>query len=102
MTVTLDDVRYIAQLARLDLTPERAVALARELEAILEHVRVLAALDTAGVQAVEGVGAAGMPLRADAGPPLALRRSPDAFAPEWHDGFFVVPRLPTHETTGEA
>ena len=98
MAVTLEDVGRIAQLARLGLAPERARALVAELNAILDHMEVLGRADTTGVQEVDGVGAAGMPLRSDAGPPLALHRSPDAFAPDWRGGFFLVPRLATHET----
>ena len=49
-----------------------------------------------------GSDAGGMPLREDGGMPLPLARSLDAFAPSLRDGFFVVPRLSTHETPEEA
>ena len=39
----------------------------------------------------------GAPLREDAGPPIALARPIAAFAPSVRDGFFLVPRLSTHE-----
>ena len=98
MAVTIEDVRHIADLARLGLTEDRARALVAELNAILGHMEALAKVDTAGVEAAVGVGAAGTPLRADAGPPPGLARAPEAFAPSMRDGFFVVPRLATHET----
>jgi aspartyl-tRNA(Asn)/glutamyl-tRNA(Gln) amidotransferase subunit C len=97
MAVTIEDVRHIAELARLGLDAERARALVAELNTILEHMDALSKVDTGGVEATVGVGAAGTPLRADAGPPPPLARSPEAFAPAIREGFFVVPRLATHE-----
>ena len=99
MAVTIDDVRHIAELARVGLDGGRARSLVAELNTILGHMEALSKVDTAGVEATVGVGAAGTPLRADAGPPTALARAPEAFAPAMREGFFVVPRLATHEPT---
>jgi aspartyl-tRNA(Asn)/glutamyl-tRNA(Gln) amidotransferase subunit C len=98
MAVTIDDVRHIAELARLGLDSDRARGLVAELNTILAHMEALAKVDTVGVEPAIGVGAAGTPLRADVGGPIPLARTPDAFAPVMRDGFFVVPRLATHET----
>jgi len=54
------------------------------------------------VQEAIGVGAEGLPVRKDAGPAYPLARSLDAFAPSVRDGFFLVPRLATHESTDES
>ncbi len=102
MSVTLDDVRHIAALARLGLTEERARALVAELNTILRHMDVLSSVDTSGLEGVAGVGAAGMPLRPDEGPPIPLARDRESFAPRMRDGFFLVPRLSTHEDPEEA
>jgi aspartyl-tRNA(Asn)/glutamyl-tRNA(Gln) amidotransferase subunit C len=99
VAVTIDDVRHIASLARLGLTEPRAAAIVNELNTILGHMDALGKVDTAGVQEAIGVGAEGLPVRADAGPPFPLARSHDAFAPSLRDGFFLVPRLSTHEST---
>jgi len=96
MAVTLEDVRHIAALARLSVTDERAQALVAELNTILAHMDVLSSVETAGVETPERVDR-GAPLRADAGPPIPLARPRDAFAPRMADGFFLVPRLSTHE-----
>ena len=101
MAVSLDDVRHIAALARLGLGPERARALTAELNTILSHMDALAKVDTTSVADDEEDGP-GMPLRADAPPPDALGRGPDGFAPSMRDGFFLVPRLATHETEDES
>ena len=101
MAVTIDDVRHIATLARLGLTEARASALVTELNTILGHMDELAKADTAGVQEAIGVGAEGLPVRSDSGPPIPLARSLDAFAPTVRDGFLLVPRLSTHESAEE-
>ena len=102
MAVTIDDVRHIASLARLGLTDIRAAAIVNELNTILGHMDALAKVNTAGVQEAIGVGAEGLLVRADAGPAFPLARSHDAFAPSLRDGFFLVPRLSTHESTEES
>ena len=102
MAVTLDDVRHIASLARLELEESRAVALVGELNGILEHMEVLSRVDTGSVDAIGAVGLAAAPQRADAGPPIPLARQIDAFAPRPRDGFFLVPRLSTHEDASES
>ena len=102
MAVSIDDVRHIATLARLGLTESRATAIVNELNTILAHMDELAKVDTAGVQEAIGVGAEGLPVRKDLGPPFPLARSLDAFAPSIRDGFFLVPRLSTHESTEES
>jgi len=102
VAVTIDDVRHIAALARLGLPEQRAGAIVNELNTILAHMDELAKVDTAGVQEAIGVGAEGLPVRKDLGPPFPLARSLDAFAPSMRDGFFLVPRLSTHESTEES
>ena len=102
MAVTIDDVRHIASLARLGLGDARAEALVAELNTIHEHMDELAKVDTAGVEAAIGVGAEGLPVREDTGPPIPLARALDAFAPSVRDGFLLVPRLSTHESPEDA
>ena len=97
MAVTLDDVRHVASLARLGLSDDRARALVAELNTILDHMDVLAKVDTTDVEPMAGVGAAGAPLRPDQGPPIPLARPRESFAPRMQDDFFLVPRLSTHE-----
>lgn len=97
MAVTIHDVRHIAALARLGLSNERAHTLVAELNTILAHMDVLSRVDTEGVEEVIGVGAAGTPLRPDTGPPIPLAGAIASFAPSAVDGFFLVPRLSTHE-----
>src|SRR5688572_14375492 len=97
MAVTLDDVRHVAALARLGLTDASAPALVKDLNTILEHMDALGRVNTTGVPESQAMGAAGMRLRPDRGPAIPLDTSPEAFAPSMRAGFFLVPRLATHE-----
>ena len=102
MAISIDDVHHVARLARLGITDERAESLVRELNTILGHMDVLSRIDTSGEQAVSGIGAAGLPLRPDVGPQIPLDRPREDFAPRMEDGFFLVPRLSTHEDAQES
>jgi aspartyl-tRNA(Asn)/glutamyl-tRNA(Gln) amidotransferase subunit C len=98
MSVSRDDVRHIAALARIGLPESRIDALVKELSGILDHMDVLAKVDTSTAPATD---AGPMPLAPDEPRPVALNRPKETFAPETRDGFFLVPRLATHED-GEA
>jgi aspartyl-tRNA(Asn)/glutamyl-tRNA(Gln) amidotransferase subunit C len=102
MAVTREDVVHVATLARIALDERSVPRLVSELNGILEHMDVLQKVDTAGVTGAEGVGDAGMPLRPDGGPPYPLAHPREEFAPEMRDGFFLVPRLSTHEDATES
>lgn len=101
MPVTREDLLHVAALARIALDEAAIPRLVRELNGILEHMEVLQRVDTAGVMGAEAVGDAGMPLRADGGMPYPLAHAREVFAPETRDGFFIVPRLATHEDLSE-
>lgn len=101
MAVTRDDVLHIAELARLGIDAARADELTKELSAILGHMEVLSQVDTASVQATAEVGAGGTPLRPDVGVPALMTGTLESFAPVMRDGFFIVPRLATHEDPSE-
>ena len=102
MAVSKDDVRHIATLARIGVPEERLDGLVTELNGILGHMAVLERVSSAGVSAAAESAREGMPLRADQGPAVKLEHPKHAFAPKMIDGFFLVPRLATHEDAGEA
>lgn len=99
MSISLDEVRHIAALARLGISEEQARVAAVELSSILEHMEVLS--KAAAVDELANTEH-GMMLRPDVGPPIPLARPPVDFAPAMHDGFFLVPRLETHEDPEES
>jgi aspartyl-tRNA(Asn)/glutamyl-tRNA(Gln) amidotransferase subunit C len=95
--VTVQDVRHVAMLARLGLTDERAEALTHDLNTILEHMAVLAKVKTDAAPEASSVFAAAMPLSPDRGTSVPLAEPPESFAPAVREGFFLVPRLASHE-----
>lgn len=102
MAVTERDVLHVAALARLGVDPARLPSLVSELNGILEHMEVLGAVETGGQMADGGGGTTATAMRSDVGGtpvPLAIPR--EDFAPLMRDGFFLVPRLATHEDQGE-
>ena len=101
MSVTRDDVLHIAELARLGVDAARADELTKELSSILAHMDVLSQVDTAGVAPAAAIGE-GTPLRPDVGVAPLMKGTLESFAPAMRDGFFIVPRLASHEDSGES
>lgn len=97
MAVTHDDVRHVAGLARLAVDAERLDHLVTELNGILAHMDVLAQVDTSNVQEIISNAAESTPVRSDSSGPLKLESPREEFAPSMRDGFFIVPRLASHE-----
>lgn len=97
MAVTHDDVRYVAELARVSVRAERLDHLVTELNGILAHMDVLSQVDTTEVEEAITDPVESTPLRSDSSGPLGLEAPRETFAPSMRDGFFVVPRLATHE-----
>ena len=102
MAVTERDVRHVASLARLGVDEAKLPALVHELNGILAHMDVLQRVETGGGGWDVGGSLAATPTRSDmAGAPIPLALSRNSFAPEMRDGFFLVPRLATHEGEGD-
>jgi aspartyl-tRNA(Asn)/glutamyl-tRNA(Gln) amidotransferase subunit C len=103
MSVTPEQAREIAELARLRLTNEEIARFATQLASILDHVSELEACGDAEILQRQASTRESTPLRDDSPPPDALSRSPSQWAPAWNAGFFTVPRLSamTAESTGQ-
>ena len=99
MAVTQDDVRHVAELARLGVDPSRLDPLVAELNGILEHMDALSKVDTTAIESVTLINqpVERTPLRSDSSGPLKMMSPKESFAPSMKDGFFIVPRLATHE-----
>ena len=93
-SLSREDVRRIAELARLDLTAEEVELFTRQLAGILDYVEQIRALDTTGVVPTSHV--MNRPVERDDVPvaPLeraaALGNAPDAAS---EAGLFKVPRV---------
>ena len=92
MSIDREEVLSIARLARLSLTPGEVDALTADLGGILDHMQDLAAADLGETGRI-ATSSAAAPLRDDRVAPDALHRDPAQIAPDWREGFFVVPRL---------
>lgn len=93
MSVPREEVERIAGLAALALDPAELPELTAQMDRILEFVARLA--EAGSLQDLQDApeAPADSPLREDAVLPADLVRSPAELAPEFVDGFFVVPRL---------
>ncbi|KAA3646583.1 MAG: Asp-tRNA(Asn)/Glu-tRNA(Gln) amidotransferase subunit GatC [Chloroflexi bacterium] len=65
MSLTLDEVKHIAHLARLELSAEELELYRQQLSSILDHVAQLDELDTADVEPLTSVLAEQSELRVD-------------------------------------
>ena len=97
MSVTHDEVLKISRLAELDVSEEALPLLAEQMSRILEYVAQINA-----VPASEGVkpfvpGPDALRFRADEVKPIPLAFGPEALAPAFKDGFFLVPKLGAFE-----
>jgi aspartyl-tRNA(Asn)/glutamyl-tRNA(Gln) amidotransferase subunit C len=101
MSVSVEDVRRVAELANLELTAEEEPRMQRDLSAVLGYIAELNELDTAGVPAMAQVGEMlggvvherGETLRTDEVRPSLDRAAVMAAAPETDGRFFKVPRV---------
>lgn len=95
MPIDADAVKRIAKLAHLALDDAEVASMAKELSAILAYVEAIREVDLDGVEPLAIAAERSDPLRED--DPAAcdpLLDPPQALAPEWRDGFFLLPRLP--------
>ena len=93
MSVSPEEVRGIAVLARLELGQDEIGTMADQLSSILGHMEALGRVDVSEATPMDGGIAASAPLRPDTLGFDPLSRPPDEIAPAWRDHFFVVPRL---------
>ncbi len=90
MAVSLDDVRDIAELAKLELTEEEIATYAKQLSDILSYFEHLQAVDTSGIDAIASVLPLSNVLRADVAQPALTPQQAIANAPESQDDQFRV------------
>jgi aspartyl-tRNA(Asn)/glutamyl-tRNA(Gln) amidotransferase subunit C len=93
MSVTNEQVRHIARLARIAISDEEIERLAPELNNILGWVEQLAEVNTDGVEPLTAVIDQKLRLREDAVTEGNIREDVLANAPEAQHGFFAVPKV---------
>jgi aspartyl-tRNA(Asn)/glutamyl-tRNA(Gln) amidotransferase subunit C len=91
--INLEQVRHVARLARLELSPAEEQSLQADLSAILSYVDKLNELNTEEVEPTIQVGDPGTPMRDDE---ITNRSAPDemlANAPGRAGSLFKVPKI---------
>ena len=91
MSINVDEVRHIANLARLQLTPDEERRYADQLSSILESAARLLEIDTSTIPPTATVLPLQAPLRPDVPRPCPPREKILANAPEKESGMFRVP-----------
>jgi len=99
-TVTVDDLRRVAELANLELTLAEEVSMLRDLNSILDHVAELNELDTSSLPAMSqvseilaGDSSLSTLYREDEERPCLDRALVMAGAPDSDGVFFRVPKV---------
>ncbi len=95
MAIDRAQVRHVARLARLALSPEEEERFAAQLGHVLEYIERLSAVDVSGVEPLSFAGdeRAGLPLREDVPHQSLPREKVLAQAPQHDSEAFVVPRI---------
>ncbi len=93
MSITPEDARKVAHLARIAVEPQALPALAQELNAVLAFMEQLNEVDVEGVEPMTSVTPMRLKRRADVVtdgnmPEKILKNAPDA-----REGFFAVPKV---------
>lgn len=93
MSISEQEVRHVAHLARLQLTEEQLRQMTGQLDTILSYVEKLSELDTEGVEPTTHALAASNAFREDRVAPSLPRQEALANAPQHNDESFIVPRV---------
>jgi aspartyl-tRNA(Asn)/glutamyl-tRNA(Gln) amidotransferase subunit C len=91
--MTNDEVRWVAQLARLELSDAELDLLTRQLSAIVEYVTQLGQVNTEGVEPLAHPLPVHNVFRADKLAPSLPVDAALSNAPKQRDGFYVVPAV---------
>jgi aspartyl-tRNA(Asn)/glutamyl-tRNA(Gln) amidotransferase subunit C len=97
MKIGRDQVLHIAKLAELAVDEADLPELAKQLDDIVAYVAQLDALPSEPGATAFHPGPAAVAWREDTVRPVPLALPPEKLAPEFRDGFFVVPRLSAME-----
>ncbi len=93
MTITKDDVKYVANLARLTLDESSIDMFADQMAKIIDYVDTLNQIDTTGVAPMANAVSLNNAFREDNNTPHLDREKTLANAPDKEDGFFIVPKV---------
>ncbi len=93
MKLTLDDIRRIAQLARIEIDAQAAREVHAKLESIFAMIDELQAVDTTGVEPMSHAQDVVLAMREDRVTEADQHARYQAVAPAVEDGLYLVPRV---------
>ena len=93
MPLSLADVQRLALLARIEIDAAQGDAVRAKLDAILDMIGQLNAVDTTGVVPMAHAQDVMLPLRPDAVTEADRRTLYQGIAPAVEDGLYLVPRV---------
>ena len=93
MSLSPDDVRRIARLARIALRPAESAGVAERLNRVLEMVEQIRRVDTSGVEPMAHAQDVVQPLREDSVTETNQRERYQAVAPAVEEGLYLVPKV---------
>ena len=93
MSLTLEQVRRVAQLARIEIDENEAEGTLGQLNGIFSLIEQMQAVDTRGVEPMAHAQDLSQRLRADEVTETDRRESYQAVAPEVEDGLYLVPQV---------
>jgi aspartyl-tRNA(Asn)/glutamyl-tRNA(Gln) amidotransferase subunit C len=93
MSLTQDQIRRIAQLARIAVPEDEAGAVLERLNRVLGMIDQLQAVDTAGIEPMSHALDVVQPLRADAVTEADQRDRFQSGAPAVEGGLYLVPKV---------
>lgn len=93
MSLTLDDVRRIATLARIEVSAPDLVSVQDKLNGILGLIDEMQAVDTSGVEPMAHALDLAQRLRDDRVTEVDQRSAFQAIAPQTENGLYLVPKV---------
>ncbi|HKU46882.1 MAG TPA: Asp-tRNA(Asn)/Glu-tRNA(Gln) amidotransferase subunit GatC [Burkholderiales bacterium] len=93
MSLSPDDVRRIARLARIALQPDESAAVTERLNGVLAMVEQIRRVDTAGIEPMAHAQDVTQPLREDSVTETDQRERYQAVAPAVEEGLYLVPKV---------
>ena len=93
MSLSQDDVKRIAKLARIEIDDEEAAATQGQLNTIFGLIAAMQAVDTAGVEPMAHAQEVYQRLRDDTVTETDHRAAFQAIAPAVEDGLYLVPKV---------
>ena len=93
MALSSEDVRRVAHLARIEITPAEAAEVGLKLDRIFELIGRLRAVDTTGIVPMAHAQDATLPLREDVVTETEQRELYQGLAPAVAHGLYLVPKV---------